>query len=405
MSSKTGSFALNTSTGNQSVSGLGFQPKAIIFIGNNLTADGGAANAYILLGMAVSSSSRVAHSFFSIDFLVTSDGGKSIVATKCISMSNASDTVILDADFVTMDADGFTINITTTDGVAYIMNYIALGGSDLTNVAIFNGTTKTTTGSQAYTGLGFQPDAMFLLCSSAATLPLTNNSALGGLGVASSGSAEGALGIRMGATVTPQITEKTQKTPKIMDTSNGGAIFYSADVTSFDSDGFTFNYSTATGTARNFFALCLKGGQFKVGAFNQSTSTGNQAVTDPGFQPNGLVLFSWNAATSSSILEDSRTTIGAADSASSRFTTWAGDQDNVAVTECNSILDRDKIIGMYNHPGTLQTEADLVSFDSGGFTINNSTVDATAREIVYMAFGSNAGGAVRLFLSSQGAGT
>jgi len=151
LSTKAGSFALNTSTGNQSVTGVGFQPEAIIFVGNNLTADGNAANATLILGFATSSTNRTTQSTRGFDGSNPTDASRSTVATKVVSLANSSDTIILDADFVSFDADGFTINITTSDGVAYIMNYIALGGTDLTNSTILQFTTKTSTGSQAYT--------------------------------------------------------------------------------------------------------------------------------------------------------------------------------------------------------------------------------------------------------------
>ena len=36
---------------------------------------------------------------------------------------------------------------------------------------------------------------------------------------------------------------------------------------------------------------------------------------------------------------------------------------------------------------TTQAAFDFVSSDSGGFTINNTTVDATSREVIYLAIG------------------
>ena len=55
---KAGNFALNTSTGNQSITGLGFQPKLVIFYPTQQTADGVIVDYQLAIGAAVSSTSR-----------------------------------------------------------------------------------------------------------------------------------------------------------------------------------------------------------------------------------------------------------------------------------------------------------------------------------------------------------
>lgn len=393
LATKAGSFALNATTGNQSITGLGFQPKAIIFFGNNLTSDTNAANATFLLGFATSPTSRATQGIVGFNGSTpNTDASKGISGTKCLSMNNSSDTVILDADLVSMDADGFTINITTTNGTAYILNYLALGGTDLTNATVLGFDTKTSAGNQAYTGAGFQPDALFLMSSSASTTPASSNSGLLGIGFGTGATARAANSIRIGAAVVLQINEKTQLTNKILNETSGGATFLSADLVSLDADGFTLNYTTASATARKSWALCLKGGKYKVGSFNQATSTGNQATTGVGFQPTGLLLTSQNAATSASIISDNKLSVGAATSSSARFALWEGDQNGVIPQVSHSDLSRTAVMRMMSHGATptLDAAADFVSLDSDGFTLNWGTADATAREILYLAFGSSA---------------
>ncbi len=364
-------------------------------MGNNLTADGSAANATFILGLAISSSSRAAATIQGVDAVDPTDATRTITNAKCYVYNNSSDSVIIDADVVSMDADGFTINITTTNGTAHIVNYVALGGSDITNVAIKEFTTKTSTGSQAYTGVGFKPDMLFVMSSSATSSPLSNGTGMLGIGFGTGASNRGAVGLRIGSGVSTQIDEKTQKTDKIIDVTNGGASFLSADLTSLDNDGFTLNYTTASGTTRYAYALCIKGGRFKVASFNQPTSTGSQAITGVGFSPSAVILASWNSATSSSIVSDQKLSIGAGTSSSSRFGLWEGDQNGtVGAQQSNSNLDRTKILKMMAHANspTIDAAADLTSLDSDGFTLNWSTADATAREILYLAMGSAASG-------------
>lgn len=385
---KVGSFALNTTTGNQSITGVGFQPKAMYFYFNTATSDGGSDSNSTGFGMAISSSSRGTVAFRGQNGANPTSAGRRTDNTKCLTFIDASGNAIAAADFVSLDADGFTINITTSDSTAYIINYIAFGGTDLTNVAIKYFTTPTGTGNQAQTGVGFQPTAMMVISSLLGGGAAGSGVNLGTVGFASSATDQGAMGIRLGNGVNPQINEKIQKTGKLFTSSNGGGLFVEGNLVSFNADGFTINFTTVS-TARDAFALCFRGGQYKVGSFNQATSTGSQAVTGTGFTPTGLAMFSFNNVTTTSIVEDTRHSFGAANSSSSRGSIWFGDQDAASPQVDDKDLDRTKIIKMMTW-GTPTTDAaaDLTSFDSNGFTLDWTAADATAREIIYMAFGS-----------------
>lgn len=390
LSTKVGSFAANTSTGNQSVTGVGFQPKVIIFMVTNLTAAGSLNDLNRSLGFAVSSTSRVAIGVVADDAHAPHTAhGRRQDNTKCITLIDPALSVIFAADLVSMDADGFTINITTTDASARIISYIALGGADLTNVAIKEFTTKTSTGAQAITGVGFQPDSIISLTNMSSVAPA--NSLTGpffNLGFGKSATERATIFfIDQGSSNSSRI----QRTDKIIETENGGSIFFSADLTSLDADGFTLDWSTANGTARYAYALCLEGPQIKIGSFNQATSTGAQAITGVGFLPDGLILASFNNVATTSIVQHTRNSIGFGKSSSERVSTWVGGRDqDPSITETELSTTRIMRMMTENDLGdaTTQTSADLVSLDADGFTIDNTTVDATSREILYMAFGS-----------------
>src|SRR5207244_5441114 len=71
-------------------------------------------------------------------------------------------TITLALDFVSNNADGFTVNVVTADATSRRVFYLALGG--LTNAVVGNyQTPATTTGNQTITGLGFQPDLLMVL--------------------------------------------------------------------------------------------------------------------------------------------------------------------------------------------------------------------------------------------------
>jgi hypothetical protein len=164
-----GSLTVPAATGNQAITGVGFQPSAVLFFGNRQASDAassnGGSNAAMnhFVGVATSSTARgvvECNDDFSAGGLVSTP-----TATQCIRQRSSAGTLLFAADFVSMDADGFTVNFATANATAYVINFIALGGSDLTNVAVKSWTTPTATGNQSQTGVGFQPDALVFIGS------------------------------------------------------------------------------------------------------------------------------------------------------------------------------------------------------------------------------------------------
>jgi hypothetical protein len=377
LSTFVGSFTVPAGTGNQATTGVGFQPKFVYFFGNGRTADGAAAGASNTQspwwGFGISSSSRV----------VMTEGDDGLTAnntatdaTKCIKRINGVTTVFA-ADLVSLDADGFTVNFTTANATAYVVNYMAFGGADLTNVALKSFTSATATGNQATTGVGFQPDVMLLL---GADNSASNNST--NFGLAKSSSARSTASQAANATTGGRI----QKTTVVYTNLDGGnSVRGEADLVSLDSDGFTLNWTTANANTHTIYALCLKGGSFKVGSFLQKTSTGSQATTGVGFQPTGLLCFSAGQTAGAALSGIQYLYTGAASSATKRVAVHydAGNWSGVS-------LDRTHIYNSYGDDGTptLQGQADLTSFDSDGFTLNYGASDATAREVIFLAVGN-----------------
>lgn len=119
-----GTIATGTSTGNISETGLGFQPKAVEFY--FAWESGTTSTKTFMNGVAESSTSRFA--------LCSShrDGAgedSDFDATKCIKVltiaAGGSSSVAFAADFVSNDADGFTINITSAPASDQTVGYIA----------------------------------------------------------------------------------------------------------------------------------------------------------------------------------------------------------------------------------------------------------------------------------------
>lgn len=399
---KTGTITSPTSTGNAAFTGIGFQPKALILIFEKQTTSGTGVSFIHGMGFGISSSSRRA---ISSVFLDAVSGGTINMARAqsnssilyAYNTTSGSTSAFLVADLVSFDSDGFTLNFTTVQASGYLVSYIAFGGVDLTNVAIKDVRAPASTGSQAYTGVGFQPDML---------ITISNSDTSAGPGSSHNSGARATMGLGISGTnkAAHSVSDdnsgkkyaKVQKTGITMAADViTPSILYEASLTSLDSDGFTWNWVT-TSANRYTFVLCLKGGLYKVGTFNQSTSTGNQSVTGIGFQPLGIMLLSTNVASSTSVSTGAKFSMGGASSSSSRFSTWLGASGDPSVAD--HYHDTEKVLRVLTEgTPTEVTTADYVSNDSDGFTINNSAVDGTSREVLYFAFGSSTADAFKRY--------
>lgn len=384
-----GSVAANTSVGLQEVlTGLSWTPKAIILSTNNLTADGSATSAVMGHGMTAADGTTMSIAVSHLNGAATMDTDRYHKNDRGILIINNSAAVIFDAQVI-LTSDGFAINITTSDAVARIINYYIVGGSDVTNATVKQFTASTGTGTQAITGVGFQPDIIVMASAVFATAPPAGTApGIMVYGWGTSATARASMAFNMGNGGGSSVEEKTQVTDKILHVTNGGSTFMSADLDSLDADGFTLDWSTVS-TARYVWMLCLKGGNYKVGTITQPTSIGNQDSESLGFTPKGIMTLSFNEAATGSLVEEINNTIGAASSSSARWTTWVGSLDNAADAVTDQNTDTTQVTKSIT-PDTLAVEAssDFVSNNADTFTLNFDVVDATQRQILYWAAGN-----------------
>ena len=390
---KSGTFNCPAATGSQSVTGVGFQPKALIFFATMLTADGTQVDYNTMVGMSALSTQECLLGGSSDDAAVTQNSDRISSNADSIGCRGPADTILYRADFTSMDADGFTINwANVTNGVD--IHYLALGGADLTNVFVGTFNKITTTGNQSVTAPGFQPDCIIFL-GQRLTVDVGSGTLLSYcVGAATSSTARwvSTFGAENGAATSD--ANSNQRTNQVLAIQNAATLTSIADFVSMDANGFTINWSTATAVAERMHYLCLKGGQYKVGSFNQATATGNQAVTGTGFQPVGTLFTSFNAATSGANVTSARHSFGVGISSTDRRAIWSGALDASLLMECDQDSDQTKCLKLMTEgTPTVNAAMDYVSNDSDGFTVNNTTADATAREILYLSFGNaKAGG-------------
>jgi hypothetical protein len=386
-----GSFTTNTSTGNQSVTGVGFVPVAVYFFTSGSTATGSSANSIMGIGAATSTSQRSALSGGSVDNIDPTNAESRFVVNAAFQI-HFNGATLFEADFVSFDADGFTFNLTTAPAAGRLVSFVCFGGAGVSAYAgSFVG--PTTTGTVSKTDPGFQPTAIL-------TWGLNNN-AIGILndihirwGAASGAGEEYNLNIFDDDAVTTQDCRRRMYSAKCIGLGTT-TVVDEADLTSFDANGFTLDYTTQDGTARYVGYLVLNGVQAQTIAFTQHTSNANLAVTGAGFTPKCVIVQHAGSTSNDASVDDIVAGLGAATSTSAR-SAWCQAIDDGATT---SLTDRryvtDKVVTILTPPTpTLVGEADLASFDADGATFTWSSVDGTARNMFGLFLGDAPGGGI-----------
>ncbi len=253
------SYFLNaTVTGNQSITGVGFQPDCLIFLG---TIEGAppvtkAGAASLMFGAAVSSSRRFATGVFSEDAAAEADTSTSTTTSKCLNYwgnKGGTPTLVGQADFVSMDSDGFTIDWTFASVAAYASGFLALKGGQYETGADDSQTTAEAD-AQSITGVGFQPTGILFHGFNGDI----DNSAV--IGAASGAGVEGCVqGLDEDAISTTKANTRSSTTKVISAATSFSPTTtkIECDLTSFDSDGFTLTWTTKNASAILYRYLCM----------------------------------------------------------------------------------------------------------------------------------------------------
>lgn len=395
-----GTLTTSAGTGDKTVTGLAFQPKAVLGFYNNQTGVGTSADAHIGVGMSGIANEDLSTYHNSLDNSATSDVTRSILNSAYWKTTvGGATTARVTGTMSTFTSDGFTIN-TTANVTSAILPYLALGGSDITNSVAGQIAMPNSTADFSVTGLGFQPDVIFLSVILLATNGTANNNNSFCFGVANSSG-------QWCSSVKSQNAQATMNTSRAFYDNRCAVVLQSTGDTavdeigfvSMDADGFTLSHPVNSTGGYLINYLAIKGGQWKIGNLAQPSSTGNQSVTGMTFEPVGTLFSHASYETANSPVATARMGIGGATGTGDERAIWMGDRDNVPDSIANQRYATDKVIIMYAEAtsagATVQAEADYVSNNSDGFTINWSTADATARKVGYVSFGSNPSGATR----------
>jgi hypothetical protein len=409
-SAHAGSFNLDsTKTAGQTlaVTGVGFTPKVVFFFwgGSSATGDSVAGgNMQPGFGVMTGLTSRGMAGGSAVDAAASSTNRYFMISDQPIAINTAG-TTSTDGkyDFSSFDADGFTLVVDDQISTDYRISYLALGGTDLTNVAVNAFALPTSTGNFNVTGVGFQPDAVvFMAAGSPTSLPGASTPQAMGFGFATSSSAQGTVSAYGTSGQATMVEKGYGYNGECFTIGQSGSTRVS--FVSFGSDGFTLNRLEGT-TANYVIAVSLKGGQYLVGDLTTRTD-GNDISETVGFTPAGLLFLSANRAlsTQDTVTAHNRASIGAATSTSNRACAAWSSEDAIADSE-TAYANYDSACYAFVKDDAIEALMDIKSIDSSGFTCVMDDTETNACWVTYLAIGPTTVAPTTISLSAAVAGT
>ncbi len=312
-------------------------------------------------------------------------------------------TLVGSFDFTSQDSDGFTLTVGTQFVASVTIGYLALGGSDITNVGLISTTHPTSTGSWSNTGFGFQPN--FMLSFGGRTTSLDTNTGNAPFNIGFTDGTNAAqfsawVSDAVAASITGDYVRSAAAQLEMMSSiNNSTTIENRSTFTSFDTNGFTMNAIEAA-RACNLFVLGIKGATWFVGDYLAGSSTGNFSETGVGFKPAAVFnLFAQHTAQSTvdTPTTGNHTSIGAFDASAQVVTSTTASHGDASNTGYANTQATNKCYRTIDSAGAVVAEGAFVSLDNDGFTLNATTATAGDRFGIYFAVKStSAATAVRL---------
>jgi len=311
------------------------------------------------------------------------------------------------ADISAVAAGSFTLNWSVqSDTTAMVFHYEVIGGTDITNVSVFNGTHQNfSTGNHSYNGTGttFTPDFALTVCSSDANVPA--NTIQNGvqrnhvsIGVATSTTKQWVFCGRE-ATATTSNTAQFLKTGSCLCalTSASDSVAYEGTFVSFNSaagGGITINITNAAQNVTQIGFLLVKGGKWGVDVFQQRSGTGTQNVTlaDSTVTPRLVQVVGINSATTGTVVPHAYLGIGSSDG-TREGNTYTGNTDALATWVTSRSTDTGKLYRNGTPFATATSsitdvECDMQDMSTAGqYTLNWTTADTTQRQMAYWMVG------------------
>ncbi len=412
LEAKSGTFIVNSGTGTQSITGVGFRPKAyILFYTKNDTLDMDSSGKGSILSIGMTDGVRqFCMASGSEDNQGTSDVGRRGFSDRVLAThdAQANQYVEGEASHVSMDADGFTINIVTEfiEPTNPIVSYIAFGGDDLLVDVDTVDLAYTMDTSVDVTAPGFEPDVIItsyigqFLNIDGDTINDDHSFSLGWAlnPVRQASNNQYSMMVASRDAMSPALTYT-----RFDDTRAGVAHYDGVDdagyeIGNFDTDG--FSVTTRLKNAPNEYYmgyLALKLGtepNVYSTARTARTTTGDDVESSAGFEPIFLLSIGSAAVTGANTnTAGCSMAIGFSDGTDT-VALMQHDENAAATTDTHNRVSESQFMSAYSAGGSIDWQSTLTSFDPSGWTINYGDAAGAAYLNAFLAFGP--GGATEL---------
>jgi hypothetical protein len=366
---------------------LGFVPAAIVLWTAGQAVQAPQDDYLYAIGLSDGATSR--------SFAVAADGANGMAnvsrrhAAKALTIVEWGEVLRAEADLAAWDTTSFTLSWTANDTQATVIHYLLVGGAAV-SAKVVDWQMPTAAGSRSVTGVGFAPDLVLHAHAGddlTSAAPYSGSDGILGFGAMNAAGeqwslAAGALDVNWTAV---SGTASAQRTDGALLGIVPGTVRVRGSFASMDADGFTMSFPVASGAGR-VASLALRGVGSRLGSFAKATATGNQAVAGVGFQPEAVMLASYDAAASTAVQAAARLVLGASDGA------IEGTGALVAVggsapTNARGLDKASKVFSAIGNTGAVRSEADLVGFDADGFTLDWTTNAAPASQVLHLSLG------------------
>lgn len=394
----TGSFLTGTGAVSTTipVTGVGFTPKAIVFFWNGRTESVDTVGSITHkrgYGFAVSPTDRRTCTNISIDGVNPSDTASRNTPNACVSILLDTSTVDGELDLQSMDSDGFTLVVDNQFATSYRIFYMAIGGGDVVNAITGQDAAPAGIGQDTVSGLGFQPDIVFIMSTGQTTTPpVTGVDARLSFGAAISAASQAvwAGGANDGVTPSQSIAYCRSGECVAIPSTNLASVDVRATFVAFTGDGFTLNWTEANGTAPFFHYLAVQGGSFTLGTLLTQTDTITAiTVLTPGYTALAGLLVSANRAESSAdtVTDNDAWSTGVFSGISQRGAMALLDEDNQATSDTNTAVEFDEVYANISASAAIQGLMDVTAIADGSVSFIMDDADPSQSFVWYVIFG------------------
>ncbi|MFW6031140.1 MAG: hypothetical protein ACOC9T_00995, partial [Myxococcota bacterium] len=250
----------------------------------------------------------------------------------------------------------------------------------LAKVGSFAKSTDAAPASQAVTGVGFEPKVLWLWTAGGTAADTWRDDYRGAHGWAvGTGSGEARSMAYADGPPNGSFSDSSVRIANkaLTIVAPSETLLAECDLTSFDADGFTLNWTTNNGNGYIIHYLALGGDAITnaaVVSWSSNSDTGNQSVTGVGFEPNlALHMLSRLASVpSTNTWQIGGVGLGAMDGTNEWAVSWIADENRFGSTRNwrQQRTDRTALSVGDSEDESPSMSCSFVSFDADGFTVN-----------------------------------